>query len=205
MPAPINLTVPNLPAFQGTLLEYIRQTKKLPSEVIAKKGVDLRIKMSQGMKRLAWKRGRKGGAMREQMRRFRQGKGALVRDRQGRSPGNDKKGRPLNRWQSSVKNEMERRERGVGVLSATFIDRRWRRARTGRFLSQNTSRTFGTILITEQTADTFHMTATTPGVSDVATRYGVVRTAMEQVRADTEKYLTRKANEAAQAALSRYK
>jgi hypothetical protein len=205
MPAALNITAPGLPAFQSSLANYIAVSKKIPGEVVARKGVDVRIKMFQAMRQRQYRKGRKGGVWREQKRRFKSGRGMLVRDRSFQSDGVDKNGRKLNRWQAAVKGEAERRERGIGVLSVTFLDRRWRKPRKGHYLSRNQSRSLGTMMVTEQTKDTFHITATTPGVAEVAERYGAVNQALYAVTADMDKYLTRKANEAAQKTLGLYK
>jgi hypothetical protein len=205
MPAPINISVPALPAFNRALVDYIKVTGKLPAEVVAKKGVDVRIQMHREMKKHSYRKGRKGGAWREQKRRFKSGAGILVRDRTFQPAGVDKNGRTLNRWQRAVKGEVERRERGVGLLAATFLDRRWRKPRKGSYLSENRSRSLGRLMVTQQTPTAFTITATTPGVETVANRYGVVDRALSVATADLNKYLTRKANEAAQATLARYK
>ena len=205
MPAPINISVPALPAFNQALTSYINVTGKIPAEVVARKGIDLRIQAFRELKKHEYKKGRRGGVAREQKRRFKAGKGILVRDRYKGSDGVDKNGRKLNRWQSAVKNEIERRQRGIGLLAVSFLDRRWRRPRTGRFLQANSSRQLGTLMVTQQTPNEFRMTAYTPGIALVAERYGVADRAIGTVTADMNKYLTRKANEAAQATLARYK
>lgn len=200
----IVVVVPALPAFSAAFSAYVAASKKLPAEIVARKGVDLRIQVFRGMKRQEWKRGRKGGAWREQQRRFKAGKGVKVRDRFGGDEGQDKNGKKLTRWQRAVKHEIDRRARGVGLIGVTFLDRRWRKPKKGHYLSRNTSRSLGTLAITQQTATEYRLTASTPGVDIVSNRYGVLNRALETVTADMNKYLTRKANEAAKATLARY-
>jgi hypothetical protein len=206
MPATLNIKAPGLPAFSATLVEYIRVSKKLPAQVVDEKGTNIRIRAMKEFHARAYKKGRKGGAWREQKRRFKQGKGVRVRNERGVSDNPiDKNGKPLNRWQSAVKHEMERRTRGVGVLGASIIDKRYRkiarRQGGGKRLVENKSYRGSTLGTISQTDGEYRVTMFHPGALIVNDRYGIANKAMNDEIADINVYLVRKANEAAQAAL----
>lgn len=239
MPAPINISVPALPAFNQAFLDYVRVSKKLPSVVVAEKGNDVRIKAMLGFKSVAFKKGRKGGVWREQMRRFKRGGGIRVNaGRRRRAYGGDltlhakragwgngdkpvtKDGKKLNRSQAAAWLEIASRSAGIGILGVSLLDRRYRKGKATtfslengrwkgggrtRYLVQNNSSQLGSLASWKQDENMFQILMNTPGADTVSNRYGIADRAIGTVTADMDKYLTRKANEAAQGTLARYK
>lgn len=221
MPAPVVITAPDR-LFQAGLMRYITASGKTPQLVILQKGEDLRIKSMMGFQKVAWKTGKGKGAWRDTRKRFaagrdarglgvsRKGFGIKVRDKSALAEGVTKKGRRLNRWQAAVKNEVERRGRGVGLLGVSLLNRRWRRTKAekltlvnsrwrnvsgGRHLDINRSRKLGEISSFDMRPDSYKITVQTPGVTTVDQRYGVSRWAMAAVKADMDVYLKRKHEE----------
>lgn len=223
MPAPISITTPEFVRFNRNFFEYIKASGKMPSQVIFEKGRDLRIKTFQGFRRVAWKRGRKGGAWKEQRRRFKAGRGVKVRGyiRRNIAEGNTdmgsrvagwapkdapltKAGKPMNRWQKAVWQEMRYRQAGVGILGVSLLDRRWRYRKAGRYLAVNKTRRLKELGAIEQTDDSFKITMSVDGAVTVDQRYGIARTAINEVAADMGVYLVRKHKEATSGAFAKW-
>jgi hypothetical protein len=196
------------------LQAYVALSGRAADEVVRKKGEDLRIQLAREFFRQRWKGGR-GVAWREFKGRVRAGEGTLVRLKSVSSrflaasgkelPATDTRGRPLSSWQQLVWQEIARRQHGVGALGATFLVHRWQHSGGERKLVANRSRLTGSYhkraldIVLRDGAYTLE--AKTPGIAAVGSRYGLITKALASVNADTEKYLTRKMEEAAKLAL----
>jgi hypothetical protein len=191
------------------------------SEILDKKGNDLRIQLFKGF----WnqKFGGKGAkkkdiAFRELARRTKGGLGTLVRlkflDTQwGEAPSVGKTGRPLSLWQKLVWQETMRRESGIGILGVSFLSKRFRFRKTTDALSglrtverysvANVSKTLGELVRISKDAESFTIHGMTPAMNEISERYGIKTAAINAVNADMRPYLDRKFEEAATAAFKK--
>lgn len=198
----LTVDVSQLDRLQANLKKYAAVSKKDEDEILNKKGNDLRIQLYRGFKKAKWKGGKKI-AERELKRRSKAGIGTLVRlkyltDRySANAPKTDKTGKPLSLWQQLVWQETQRRQRGIGLLGVTFLQKRFRYGKEGRYLVENRSRTLGTLVRIEKSQGSFSISGFTPGLVKIAQRYGIVSTAMAAVSADIEVYLNRKMGDTA--------
>lgn len=199
-----------LDLLQNSLAQYTIASGKSKTEVLDKKGNDLRIQLYRGFKEAKWKGG-KDIAWREARRRHRSGKGTIVRsnfldDKYGSPPKfQRRKGYrskslrktvalvPLNMRQQLVWQELVRRSRGIGVLAASWLFLRYRYNKTeGRFLVRNKSKTLGTLTLADRTPDSLRLIGFTPGMVEVSNRYGIADRAVREVNQDMEPYIRRK-------------
>jgi hypothetical protein len=192
----------DLARLSRNLKAYKEASRKDWDEILNKKGNDLRIQLFKLFRKAKWKGGKRI-AERELIKRTRSGQGTLVRlkyltDRySGSAPGTDKNGKPLNRWQQLVWQEIQRRQHGIGVLGVGFLQKRWRYKKDSRYLVEQKSRTLGTLVRFEKTPEAFTITGFTPGLAQVASKYGIIPKALAAVSADIEIYLKRKLGETA--------
>lgn len=187
------------------LRDYVRLSGKTVDEVLAKKGNDLRIQLFRGFysKRLA-----RGASHQQMLARSRSGRGTLTRWKTlgasyiGNVP-DSATGAPLNKQQALVWQELQRRDKGAGVLGTAFLIRRRRSAKAGSYLARNTSRLFGTLAEVEQRESlsgetpegSFRVSGYAPGQAAVARRYGIETAAIAAVLSDIRPYLQRKQTE----------
>jgi hypothetical protein len=127
-------------------------------------------------------------------------KGLLSRS--GRAALRKNLGLRANLWRATVGREIALRQKGIGVLGASFL---WFRARSnqarGRFFVRNkTGRRLGYV---EKGEGYLRIVGLKEGIGIVDARYLVVATALAGALADTEVYLARKQEEAFQASLRR--
>lgn len=229
MPAPINISIPALPAFNRALFDYIKVSKKLPSQVVAEKSQDLRIKAYKEFDRHSWKSGRKGGAQDYGKLRHMTGEGTEVRPsilakvragtahrfdktkkKRKRDRALDKNGTALSGQRLAVWLELRARSAGVGYLAASLLDRRYRKPKKGapleeRRLVLNRNKKGSTLTTMELTPFRYLISMESSGAVPYDRKYNAANNAVQAVNADMDIYLTRKANEAAQATLARYK
>ena len=205
----------NLDAFNAVLSRYMDATSKLPDEVLEKKGRDLGIKLFQGFAnhKFGGPGKKKSGLAKAQLAaRTASGEGTLVRsslmreyfakrtelrDAASNSIGSIK--RRIKLWQSFVGREVAIRQRGIGVLAASFL---WFRTRTsqakGTYYVKNKS---GKSLGAVEKGDGFlRIIGFTEGLADVDARFGIVNRALAEARADMLAYVERKENELIRAA-----
>lgn len=200
-------------ALQRSLQDYVRLGKKLPEDVLNKKGNDLRIQLYRLFRERRWAGG-KNVAHREVRARAAQGRGTLVRSKTLEMSGAPEKTKsrrgaqsvPLTLWQKLVWQESERRQKGIGVLGVSFLMKRWRVKQGARYLARNTSRKLGDLMTMELKSNeqgptaadgTFTLTGYTPGMRRVSDRYGILQRAKAAIVADMAPYLQRKAAELA--------
>jgi hypothetical protein len=184
------------------LTKYQLASGKTFDEVIEKKGNDLRIKLFQGYWEHRWGNKRTTGFT-ELRRRTRQGLGTLVRMKQldskyaAKAPQVDRLGRKLSAWQKAVWQEVYRRQVGVGILGVSFLSKRFREKKGGtRYLVDNVSKTFGTLVRIIKREHQFTIEGFTPGLAKVGQRYGAISKAINAVSEDMIPYLNRKLGEA---------
>ena len=183
------------------LREYLDLSCKTTEEVVSKKGNDLRISMFQKFKEHRWggTSGSKGIAVAEWRARgykIKVRKSLLAKAR-GLKPK-----KHVNAWARAVGMELKARQRGIGVLGASFLVRRWDSKR--RKLIVNTTGRKGRTMLAEfafdahPISDSCEYTATgyRPGLDVVSGRYHIASMAMSEVSADMEKYIKRKQEEA---------
>lgn len=212
-----------LQKLNDTLGRYAAVSKKTVSEVIAKKGRDLGIKIYFEFSQKKWGgpgKNKRGLATAELAARRAKGQGTAVRARlradfehnraqlakEIATPGRDKnlatKARRLRRnlWQRAVGLETKARQAGIGALAASFLLFRSRSSQArGTYFALNRTRSpLGRVI---QTDDSIQLTSFALGASEVDARYGIVARAIEAVRVDTEVYLLRKETEALKRAL----
>lgn len=229
MPVALNITVPALADFNRRFVDYVKVSKKLPSQVIAEKSNALRIETYKEFDRHSWKEGQKGGAQDYGQLRHAGGEGTHVRDsirakvragtahrfdktkkKRKRDRALDKNGTALSGQRLAVWLELRARSSGVGYLAASLLDRRYRKPKKGdplqeRRLVENKNKKGSTMTVMELTPLQYSIQMLARGADIVNARYNVANNAIQNVNADMDKYLTRKANEAAQATLARYK
>jgi len=197
-------------ALQKALQEYQTYSRKLPSEVLQKKGNDLRIQLFRLFREKRWAGG-KTIAEREMRARAKEGKGTLTRRGLdiSHTPTVSRTGKPLGLQSRRVAAEIATRQSGIGVLGVSFLLSRWSYSKSGRTLIQNRSRSLGILSEAElsldasqpgQSTGTFRLTGYTPGMARVAAKYGILAKAKAAVLADMQPYLARKAAEAARKA-----
>jgi hypothetical protein len=181
---------------QRNLKEYARVRAKVSKdEILNKKGNDLRIRLFRGFWSHRWKKREAKNLLKNLLG---SGKGIHVRLMQlvapwaGRIPATDKKGRPLNDYQKLVAQEVLRRASGIGILGVSFLRKRWRYRKEGRYLTENRTRGFGRAVSFQKTDDEFIITGWTPGLARVAAKFGILGKAIREVSADLETYLSRK-------------
>ena len=183
---------------QRNLRAEIGVSSRSKDEILNRLGNDLRINLFKGFWKQKWTKGRKGGGFRLLRQLSKSGKGVHVRLLRltgkwtDQIPENTKGGKDLTMWQKLVAQEIVRRQAGVGVLGVSFLRKRWRYKKDGRYLTKNTTRGLGTAVTFEKTDDAFIIRGFTPGLAKVAQRYGVLGTAMRVVAGKTEAYLRRK-------------
>lgn len=210
--APVTLQVDTeaLNRLNRKLVDYHRVLGRLTiPEVLEKKGTDVRLRLW----RLFWDqkfggRGRKNEsiAMRELKRRAKAGAGILVRLRElsskwGGAPeiaaGRKRKGYKLSLWQKLVWQELERRKSGIGVLAIGFLSKQFQRGfRAPQGRAETTSKATGTMVRLTLTPTSYTIEGFTPGLVEVANRYGIADKAIAEAEKDIDVYLTRKLNEA---------
>lgn len=203
------------------LQDYTLVSKYTFSEVLEKKGNDLRIQLFK----LFWDQ-KFGGpgkrkadvAFRELARRTRAGLGTLVRklfldSEVGTPPERSASGRKLSLWQKLVWQEVQRRAHGMGLIAIGLLSKRYRTrakrdsagkivrdasglAMTERWTDVNRSRQLGELVQITKTEDSYSIRGMTPGMGDVAQRYGIYARAMAKVSEDMEPYLARKFGQA---------
>jgi hypothetical protein len=95
-----------------------------------------------------------------------------------------------NLWRDAVRRELKARERGIGVLAASFL---WYRRRSN---SQGTTyvrnRTGESLGYLESAEGFARIVAETPGIARVGDRYGIVPAAIDAERADTDDFVRRR-------------
>lgn len=208
-------TETNLAAFNVVLTRYMDATGKLPDEVLEKKGRDIGIKLFQGFS--AHKFGgpgkkRAGLARAELAARTAAGDGTKVRASlmkeyfakrgQLRAESTGTLGninRRVRLWQSIVGREIALRQRGIGVLAASFL---WFRGRTSKargtyYVRNKTGRALGSV---EKGNGFLRILGYTEGLAGVDVRYGIVSRALNEARADMLIYVERKERELIRAA-----
>lgn len=208
----------NSAAFNSALGQYMGLTKALPDEVLEKKGRDLGIRLFRGF------RGRQYGgpqrnagiARRDLATRTAAGQGTRVRrsllneyfekrqalrsEIKGFVGPQNSRGelRSIKRrvalWQSFVGREIGLRQRGIGVLAASFL---WFRRRTsqarGTFYVRNkTGRPLGSV---EKGEGYLRIVSATDGLVKVNQRYGIVDRALGDAATDMMEYIRRKERE----------
>jgi hypothetical protein len=201
---------------------YMKLSKLTAEEVVAKKGLDLNIKLFRGFWALRARGGR--NAFKGPMFTDAKARGWRVRvrrkelvdepyasiQRQGyiERRYKNKKGKDVTRKLKRsrrgllVAQELAFRQRGAGLLGVTFLQRRWRKnsANRGRFLAVNKSKRLGELSMVEtgplQDGAFFRLRVFTPGIDTVGESRGIFATAIRQVREDTAVYLVRKNMEA---------
>lgn len=193
------------------LRDYALVSKLTISEILEKKGNDLRIQLFRGFwdHKMGGKGGKKRGiAFRELARRTKAGIGTFVRlkflDEKWLAgmPEVTKSGKPLSLWQKLVYQETQRRDAGVGILGVSFLSRRFRQNKDrGQYLVTNNSPTLGSLVTITKTEDSYTVRGMTPGMSKIADRYGIKEAALNKVSDDMEPYLARKFGEAWEKAL----
>lgn len=101
-------------------------------------------------------------------------------------------------WQSFVGREIAIRQRGIGILAASFL---WFRSRTSsagtHYVVNKTGRKLGFV---EKGKDFLRIVGLTDGLDEVDARYGIVARAIADVTADIVTYVERKENELLRAA-----
>lgn len=200
---------------------YVKLSKLTAEEAVAKKGLDLNIKLFRGFWALRTRGGRsawagpmfteaKARGWRVRVRRKviedepyltiqRQG---YIERRRKRKDGTDAV-RKVKRARRGllVAQELARRQRGAGLLGITFLQRRWRsNATRGRFIAVNKSKRLGELSMIDTgplpDGAFFRLRVFTPGIDTVGESKGIFATALRQVREDTAVYLVRKNMEA---------
>lgn len=187
------------------LHDYELASRKTRSEILDQKGNDLRIQLFRGFwaQKLGGPGGKKKGiAFRELDRRTRAGVGTLVRLRVldekwiANMPETTKDGKPLSLWQKLVYQETQRRQSGIGILGVSFLSKRFRNKKGERYLAANVSKTLGELVVISKDEDSFTIRGMTPGMNEIAERYGIKARAINAVSADIEPYLARKFGQA---------
>jgi hypothetical protein len=195
----ITVDTSDVDRFPHRLREYERVSGKTADEVLDKQGNKLRIEIGREFRKVKWKGGKKV-AQKELRARTRAGKGTKVRlkyladDYAGSAPDTDKNGRPLNKWQKLVWQEINRRQAGTGILGISFFNKRWRFSRGERYLAENRSRKLGVLVRITKEKSSFTIEGMTPGLVTVDSKYGIVNKAKNTVSRDIETYLARKMN-----------
>lgn len=185
------------------LTKYQLASGKTIDEVISKKGNDLRIKLFQAYHEHRFSGNKRSIGFTELKRRTRAGEGTYVRLRSmstsfaGKAPATDRRGRKLSDWQKMVWQEVYRRQVGIGILGVSFLSKRFREKKDGtRYLVDNVSKTFGTLVRIIKREHQFTIEGFTPGLAKVGQRYGAITQAVNAVSEDMIPYLTRKLGEA---------
>jgi hypothetical protein len=209
MTATLNIDASALTRLNQKLGEYAAINKRLTvPEIMEKKGTDLRIQLWKLF--WAFRFGGSGGKKRgiawlELKRRSKAGRGTFVRLRSlagrwgsppGQTAGGKQKPRPLSEWQKLVWQETTRRQTGIGVLGVSFLSKRFRNNKAGRYLVENVSKTLGTLVQIEKDETSFTISGFTPGMVEVANKYGIANRALAAVEEDLDVYLNRKHEEA---------
>jgi len=205
-------------AVTRSLAAYALASRKNLDEVLEKKGRDLGIKLFQGYRARQW-----GGAARragiarsELVARTAAGRGTKIRESILRGfraevvtapkvrDAKSARGKAAARrrrasiWQKYVGREIAARQRGIGVLAASFLWFRKRKASSGNrgieYVRNRTGRPLGGV---EKGADFLRIQGYTAGLGAVGARYGIIRRALLLVQADMDVYLARKQDEAA--------
>lgn len=207
-----------VPALTDSLVKYARVRGKTSHEVLNRKGRDLAFKLYRGFREL---RPEKGAINSEAKSRFKSGRGTKVRRSilekmklrsrltdQKTVFGNSKRGQTsakrgdkrLNWWQEAVRRELGLRSRGSGYLSLGWLFRDWKNVKDPQ--SRKLSRFDRLRRFIAKTEHTFNKKESkvrllniTDGVEAVSKRKGVIRSALSDVRRDTESFLNRKQGE----------
>lgn len=196
------LTHASLSRLNDALGLYAAYAKGSVDEILAKKGNDLRIQLYTGFRDAKWKGDNIADI--EMRRRAAQGRGTLIRKATYENPGAPPPG--LNKRQAIVWREVQRRQAGVGILAVSWLLRRWRYRKTGKYLTANkagpnaigsvTSTTesaeLGILAKVEQRPGSLRLTGMTPGMAEVANRYAIVSSALDRVTNDMMPYIRRK-------------
>jgi len=195
---------------QRNLKAYVTHRRKIPEDqILTQKGNALRIELWRGFWKRRWIKSKKTGRNWASVMRGITGghKGIKVRLQRlispwdSRIPSKTKAGKPLSLRQKLVAQEIMRRVSGSGVLGVSFLGRRWRFNKKGAFLVVNKTNTLGTAATFKKTEDSYIITGFTPGLEKIAKRYGVIKTALNEVSRDIEKYLADRIGPAFVAAL----
>lgn len=205
----MNLSIQsNLSQFNSALARYLaaHQGRKSVDDLMEKKGRDIGIRLYRGFSARKW-----GGAgqrprdlaRRELDARVVQGRGirlrsAIMRDylaarstlrakQQGKELTGARIEARTSLWRRFVGRELAARQRGIGVLAASFL---WYRTRSsharGTFYVRNRSRqVIGGV---DRDENTFRIHADTPGLEVVNARHQIVATALADATADIEEY-----------------
>jgi hypothetical protein len=96
-----------------------------------------------------------------------------------------------NLWRQIVGRELRARERGIGVLAASFLwyRRRDRRGEGPTFVRNRRGEPLGWA---EREGDVGRIIAETPAVARIGDRYGIVQAALQAEDADTRDYIRRR-------------
>lgn len=213
------------PQLQSALQHYIHLSNLTADEVLEKKGRDLGIRLYMGFRSARWRgsrRGQGGIAWREMRRRAKASQGIRLRPGLQPSPaapatyvrrqrvkgarGGTRRAQvtvQTSEHQKKVYAELMLRQQGIGVLAASFL---WVRRRTSKdrgtyFVRNKTGRVLGYV---EKGDGSLRIVGVNDALSMVDERYGIVRTAVEEVTADTMQYVERKMSEAFDLATDRY-
>lgn len=202
----------NVEAFNSVLMRYMALTKKLPDEVLEKKGRDLGIRLFQAFRERQF-----GGPMRaaglarrELASRTAEGRGTLVRSSLMREYLSQRANlrselgsfvgpqtargalhsikRRIGLWQSFVGREVGIRQRGIGVLAASFL---WYRSRSSQargtyYVKNRTGRPLGAV---EKGEGFLRITSMADGIDRVNARYGIVDRVLLESAADMMTYI----------------
>jgi hypothetical protein len=208
----------NAARFNAALGRYMQLTSKLPDEVLEKKGRDLGIRLFRGFRdrQYGGPQRNAGLARRELAQRTAACAGTRVRSslmreyltkraalrsqiasfvgpRNARGELGTIKQR-IGLWQSFVGREVGLRQRGIGVLAASFLwyRRRSSQARGTFFVKNRTGRPLGSV---EKGDGFLKITSQVPGITEVDERYGVVDRALGEAAVDMMNYVSRKERE----------
>jgi hypothetical protein len=200
----------NMATYNSILAQYMSVSKLTPDEVLEKKGRDLGIKLFQGFR--DHKLG-KGIAKAELLSRTAAGDGTRVRPSllaeylakrtEVRSALKSFIGPLRSRdvlksiktrvrlWQSFVGREVKLRQRGAGVLGASFL---WYRSRTNQaqgrhFVKNRTGRPLGYV---EKGQGFLRIVGLTDGLTLVDSRYNIVATKVAEATSDMVVYVNQK-------------
>jgi len=209
----------NISSYNATLGRYMDETKKMPNEVLDAKGRDLGIKLYQGFALHKFGgpgKKRAGLAKAELAARTAAGRGTHVRQslveeylqqraqlrssiksfigpRNSRQELRTIKDR-VRLWQSFVGREIALRQRGIGMLAASFL---WYRGRSSQakgiyYVKNHTGHPLGFV---EKGEGFLRMVGLADGLSTVDSRYGIVASSLSTAEQDMQVYIERKLSE----------
>ena len=211
---------------------YQVASKKTATETLWRKAYDLRIQLFKGYRAQQWRGTRKGAqqftgiAFTELRRRARSGGGITLR--QGLRPSDKAPGTYFQRrkltgkagssrrlrvpvkmsdYSKLVWSELARRQSGIGVLSVSFLMRRWNAKRSELVRNSTRLGQLGNVAVdsfeqkdrrgatlgrVQLGTESVRLTGFTGGLSKIDSRYGVSSRAFAAVTADIVPYLQRK-------------